>query len=95
MLRLTTERPALDFELDGKACSLPLSLLASEMADMVAIVGSGAEADAPSFVGWFLDFAAAYVGDQIRGLGDDGLTALMGAWTEARAKAGEPDMGES
>ena len=95
MLDLRTKRPAIDVKLDGEVKHLPVPLTAAEMAALGKLPQDGPENErAAAFSEWFMGFASRYMGDTVSELGDDGVKALLSAWTEARQEHGEPSMGE-
>ena len=86
MLRLSTERPTLEVELDGEAKRVPLTFTRQEMDEL-----SGAESSQDAMFAFF----RRYLGDGFDALDDLSTSALLKAWNDARDALGEPGMGES
>lgn len=100
MLKLTTNRRTLDFEIDGKPCSIPAELDMAETKAMGdAYVKAGEEDGASEFdkgvvmIEWFVSFASKHV-PEVSGLSFEALSTLMKAWNEARSSAAGATEGE-
>lgn len=102
MLSLSTERPALDFELDGKPCSVPIELGLDETTDMAAAYkeasgpkgGSEDEvAGGMVLIRWFVKFASAYA-PGVERLSFEAVSRLLGDWQAARKAASGATEGE-
>lgn len=82
VVTLTTQRPTLSVVLDGVSKELPITFNAEEFKHLAKSVNADGDTDAPSFVDFFVDFAAKYLGDAIKECGSDQLLVLMKTWSE-------------
>ncbi len=83
---LRAERPVLTVNIgDEREVGVPLTFTRAEFVEM----GKAADPTEGMF-----GFFRTYMGDVVDMLGDDDLSALIKAWTDARAEIGEPGLGE-
>lgn len=99
MLKLSTKRRTLDFELDGKACSIPAELDMDEMEAMGKAIkaahGSGEDdfAKGIEYLKWFAAYASRYV-PEVEHLSSDAISKLASAWKDVRDEAAGAAEGE-
>jgi len=83
---LKAKRPVLTVGIgDDREAELPLTLTHDEYTDF-------GKADSPEEA--MLAFFRKYLGEVVDEIGDDDMTALIRAWSDARTTLGEPSMGE-
>ncbi|MDD5799049.1 MAG: hypothetical protein PUD09_00140 [Coriobacteriales bacterium] len=106
MLSLSTERKALEFNLDGNRCSIPIELSLDETRSMgEAYASASAENRAGedatmgdlnsglAMIRWFSDYASRYVPEAGK-LPFEALSKLLKAWQQARQDAAGATEGE-
>ena len=82
---LKKERPSLTVNVGDEQIKVPLTFTRAEFEEI------GKSDDPVAAMGLFFE---KYLGDVFGQLGDDDVTTLFKAWTEARAEIGAPGMGE-
>ena len=86
-VKLRAKRPTITVDIGGeREVEVPLTFTLSEF----EVIGKTEKRDSAIF-----EFFRTYLGDVIDEIGDDDFSALLNAWSEARAEIGEPSMGES
>ena len=84
-ITLKKERPSLTVNVGDEQIKVPLTFNRMEFEEIGA---------ADDKVGAINSFFEKYLGDVFGQIGDDDISALFKAWTDARAEIGAPGMGE-